>query len=764
VSLIEELKRRNVFRVAVLYLVVSWVILQVADVLFPALDVPEWGINLILGVLILGFPLVLIFSWVYELTPEGIKREKDIDRSQSITGQTGQKINVLIVVLLIVAIGVVVADRLIPEVSTDTKAPETVQSPATAEQDSAAEEDERQETVEATQVAAGMFLNTAPKESVAVLPFINMSGDPENEYFSDGLSEELLNALAGIDGMFVAARTSSFHFKGHTGDVADMARQLRVRNILEGSVLKAGARVRITAQLIDATNGYHLWSETFDRTLEDVFAVQDEISRKVAEALKVTLLTDGEAPVRRPTENMEAYLAYLRGQQHIHGGGTEGLKQAVAAFEEAVRLDPGFAEAHAGIARAWSDQLAWGNVNRDDAIGPIRASADKAMALDSDLAVAWMAKALAIADSEPGAGRDPRVVESLERALEIEPDNVDILIEYASALQAGGRTGDALDPLERALARDPLSARLQMALAGVLTDLQRYDAARQRFLSAMELAPEHPRPPDGLADIARRQGRPGEAARLQQRVIALDPKDTFSRFLIASDYMELDDLERAGEWQKVAEGMPGREATVLASRSILAALSGDQESAVSSAEQAYATMPPGSAAPFFAAVILYRHYVSEGDFDCAIAARFGREGLPPAPTVGATLSQTKGADVAAAPYLIASRDGKEAARRYALAVLDWINADDSPGMQRFTAHAVRCYANAALRRAAEAVGACRAVLEQNQQWAFALFQIQPALDPIREAPEWQSFMADLRADRAEKLARLRASGEEPVPH
>jgi hypothetical protein len=161
--------------------VVSWVILQVADVLFPALDVPEWGINLILGVLILGFPLVLIFSWVYELTPEGIKREKDIDRSQSITGQTGQKINVLIVVLLIVAIGVVVADRLIPEVSTDTKAPETVQSPATAEQDSAAEEDERQETVEATQVAAGMFLNTAPKESVAVLPFINMSGDPENE-------------------------------------------------------------------------------------------------------------------------------------------------------------------------------------------------------------------------------------------------------------------------------------------------------------------------------------------------------------------------------------------------------------------------------------------------------------------------------------------------------------------------------------------------------------------------------------------------------
>jgi TolB-like protein/Tfp pilus assembly protein PilF len=764
VSLIGELKRRNVFRVAVLYLVAGWVILQVADVLFPALDVPDWGINLILGVLILGFPLVVIFSWVYELTPEGIKREKDIDRSRSITGQTGHKINVLIVVLLIVAIGVVVADRLIPEVGTDAQAPEAAQSPDLAEEEPAAEVAEQQGSVEPTQLAAGMFLNTAPKESVAVLPFINMSGDPNNEYFSDGLSEELLNALAGIDGMFVAARTSSFHFKGHTGDVADMARQLRVRNILEGSVRKAGARVRITAQLIDATNGYHLWSETFDRTLDDVFAVQDEISRKVAEALKVTLLADAGAPVRRPTENMDAYLAYLRGQQHIHGGGTEGLKQAVAAFEEAVRLDPGFAEAHAGIARAWSDQLNWGNVNRDDAIGPIKASADRAMSLDSELADAWMARALAISNSKPGAARDPRVLENLERALEIEPEDVDILIAYASALQSGGRTGEALAPLERALARDPLSARLQMALGGVLTDLQRYDAARQRFLSAMELVPEHPRPPDGLADIARKQGMPDEAVRLQQRVIALDPEDTFSRFLVASDYMELGDLERADEWQKVAESMPGRETTVLASRSLLAELSGDQAGAVASAEQAYATMPPGSAAPFFASVTLYRHYVSRGDYDRAITARFGREGFPSAPAVGVTLTPIQGGHAAVAPYLIAARDGEEAARRYALALLDWIDADDDPEMQRVSADVIRCFAHAALRRAGEAVGACRAVLERNQEWLFALLQVEPVLDPIRKTPEWQSFMADLRADRAEKLARLRASGEEPVPH
>ena len=175
-------------------------------------------------------------------------------------------------------------------------------------------------------------------------------------------------------------------------------------------------------------------------------------------------------------------------------------------------------------------------------------------------------------------------------------------------------------------------------------------------------------------------------------------------------------------------------------------------------------MPPGSAAPFFASVTLYRHYVSGGDYERAIAARFGREGLPPAPAVGAELTPMQGREAAVAPYLIAARDGQGAARRYALALLDWIEADDNPELQRVSAHVIRCFAHAALRRAAEAITACRAVLERNQEWVFALFQVEPVLDPIRETPEWQSFMADLRADRAEKLARLRASGEEPVPH
>ncbi len=763
-SLIGELKRRNVFRVAVLYLVASWVILQVADVLFPALGVPDGGINLILGVLILGFPLVLIFSWIYELTPEGLKREKDIARTQSITPVTGQKINVLIVVLLIVAIAVVAIDRLVPSSRQGSDGPGTVvssqQAPAVASGDSA----EPAAPAEPADIAAGKFLNTAPEQSVAVLPFVNMSGDPQNEYFSDGLSEELLNALAGIKGLFVAARTSSFYFKGHTGDVADIARQLRVRNVLEGSVRKAGERVRITAQLIDATNGYHLWSETFDRQLDDVFAVQDEISRKVAGALRVALMTADDASAEKPTESMEAYLAYLRGQQQINAGGVAGFQQAVVAFEEAASLDPQFAEAYAGIAQAWARQENWGNIGREEAAAPIRAAADKAMALDPELPMALTAKALAVQVSAPIGRDDPQTLQFLEEALARDPDNVTILGYYAGALQAADRPEEAAVALERGLARDPLSADLQMSLGGVLISLDRYEAARQRFQSAMELVPDHPRGPDGIATIERKMGRFDKAIKWQQEVIRRDPADTFSRQLIAADYLELGDAERAAQWQAVAETMPGRKESLLAFSAMISFIQGDEIDAVATSERALALMPEGSAAPGFASLILYRQYVADGDFDRAIAARYGKEGLPAAPEKGAQLTPSESSDVAFAPSIVAARDGSEAGRQYAEKVLEWIDADATPALQRGTADYVRCYANAMLERAAEAVSACRSAHERDPQWDLIVWQINPNLDSIRETAEWQALVDGIATERKQQLARFRASGDEPEPH
>jgi TolB-like protein len=242
-QLIQELKRRNVIRAAVAYAVAAWILIEVTSTIFPILSLPTWSVTLVTIFLLIGFPLVLVFSWAYEITPEGIKKEQDVERSESITRETAKKLDIAVIVLLILAMGGLVVDRLIPDATT----------PAT----------------EAT--ADNVAVASVPDQSIAVLPFANMSADPDNEYFSDGLSEELLNLLAKIPELKVAARTSAFAFKNKDTDATEIAKQLRVAHVLEGSVRQSGDRIRVTAQLIDASNGYHLWSKTWERTLTDVF-------------------------------------------------------------------------------------------------------------------------------------------------------------------------------------------------------------------------------------------------------------------------------------------------------------------------------------------------------------------------------------------------------------------------------------------------------------------------------------------------------------
>ena len=269
-SLLAEMKRRNVFRVAVFYAVAAWVLLQVGDLLFGALGVPPWGVRLLLGLLLLGLPMALVFAWIYELTPEGLKREHEVDPSASITHHTANKLNVLIAVLLIAAIGVFIADRFI------NHRPREQPAAAAAQQGSALPAPSAGHTpVAPTDSSAA---------SIAVLPFVNMSDDKANDYFSDGLTEELLNVLANVPGLRVIARTSSFSYKGKEVKIADVARDLNVDHVLEGSVRKSGNRVRITTQLIRSSDSSHLWSETYDRDLNDIFAVQDEISNEVVDA------------------------------------------------------------------------------------------------------------------------------------------------------------------------------------------------------------------------------------------------------------------------------------------------------------------------------------------------------------------------------------------------------------------------------------------------------------------------------------------------
>ena len=287
-SIYSELKRRHVFRVSIAYVVVAWIILQVADVTFDKIGVPDWTFKVVMVFLLIGFPIAVLLAWAYDITPAGVKRTPDVDS----------------------------------EVETST----------------------------AEEKASELF-EPVPA-SVAVLPFVNMSGNPENEYFSDGLSEELLNVLAKVNSLKVAARTSSFHFKGHTGDIETVARKLGVAAVLEGSVRQSGKRIRITAQLINAKDGYHLWSESFDRELDDIFEVQDEISGAVVKALKVKLLGEDTSNANPGgTTNPEAFNAYLQGMHYRNkGSNKEALLLAVEHYRKAIKLDPDYAQAYAGLA------------------------------------------------------------------------------------------------------------------------------------------------------------------------------------------------------------------------------------------------------------------------------------------------------------------------------------------------------------------------------------------------------------------------------
>ncbi|WP_439106134.1 hypothetical protein [Congregibacter sp.] len=326
-SLCSELHRRNVVRVGIAYAVVAWLLLQVADMVMENIGAPDWVMQALLVLLLLGLFPALIFAWVFELTPEGLKRESEIEEGVSVVHQTRRKLDTLIIATLVVAVAYLFWDGRLREPSQATQ--ELAASDVSTPNNKLSSMDALRQQTEA---AAQAKEQSAPSEdtSIAVLPFVNLSSDPEQEYFSDGISEELLNVLAQIPALRVAARASSFQFKGDNRDIGEIAQLLKVGHVLEGSVRKAGTKLRITAQLIEAEGGFHLWSETYDRELEDIFAIQDEISAAIADALRAELaLDDVTTPdASKATANTAAYEAFLKGRGLIISAATSPLPLA----------------------------------------------------------------------------------------------------------------------------------------------------------------------------------------------------------------------------------------------------------------------------------------------------------------------------------------------------------------------------------------------------------------------------------------------------
>ena len=375
-NFIHELKRRNVIRMAGLYLVGAWLITQVAATLLPVFEAPDWAMKTIVAILLIGFIPALVFSWVFEMTPDGLKRDADVIPEQSIAPQTARRMERMIIVLFSIALALFVFDKFV-----------------LAPKREAALVSETTKTVQA--VAKTEATQKARDNSIAVLPFVNMSEDKGNQYFSDGISEELLNVLVRVDDLSVASRTSSFAYRDKQMSSTAIAKELNVGHILEGSVRKSGNKVRITAQLIDADDDRHIWSKTYDRELTDIFAIQDEIANAIVLALRGSLADakkSSEVVVKADTSNMQAYDKYLKARELFIA--RSDLNESVRLFEEVVEMDPNFARGWEGLAAVAAVVESWGIIDRDYN-GMVVPAAERALELDPTLSMPYAALAMA---------------------------------------------------------------------------------------------------------------------------------------------------------------------------------------------------------------------------------------------------------------------------------------------------------------------------------------------------------------------------------
>ena len=446
-----ELKRRNVYKVAVAYGVVAWLLIQIATQVFPFFEIPNWAVRLVVLLVVIGFPIALMIAWAFESTPEGIKRTAVADAARE--HSRGKAWIYIVIVGAFLSIGVFFLGRY-----TAGNATPRHSEAATA----------------------------TPQKSIAVLPLLNESGDPHDEYFSDGLSEELIAALAQINGLKVIGRSSSFRFKDRHEEPKAIGEKLGVSTLLEGTVRKQDDRVRIVAELINAADGIELWTRTFDRELKDIFAVQEEIARAVAESLKVTLLGSQDRPAQRGApSNVEAHNAYLQGHFHFQRRNLEDYRKAVGYFDQAIQLDPDYALACAERSEAWTF-IGDLTGQREPAWSKARSDAERAVAI---------APALAEARAALGWVRffvDWKFTEGLselKRAKEFSPSNPTANDLLARVILYLGRLDEAERQARHAVELDPLSVIAQGNLARVLLFAGKLDEADAAARKAAELQP-----------------------------------------------------------------------------------------------------------------------------------------------------------------------------------------------------------------------------------------------------------------------------------
>ena len=489
-SLVSELQRRNVFRVAAAYLVVGWLLTEVLTTILPTLGAPEWTARAVILIFALGFVPTVVLAWVFQLTPEGIKLDHDVDDGDSTSGRRTFNYSVIASVVLLTIIIAVLGAR-------------------------------------PTGDDADVLSAPIAEASVAVLPFVNMSNDEDNEYFSDGLTETLLHMLAQIPDLKVAARTSSFAFKGQNKDVGEIAEALHVAHILEGSVQKAGNRVRVTAQLIRASDGFHVWSSSYDRTVDDIFLIQDEIATKVGSELSESLL-GGARVAAIGTDNPDAYDLYLQASKARATFSYRGLQESENLLKGALAIDPAFLDAKAELAGNYLQQHETGLMSYDDTDAQVNALVDQVLSEQPDhvraqaiyLYVDAMSRAM---EGEPRAISD--AIDIFEELLAANPDEYQIRTLLTRLLHHVQRYDRALTLQQQALAKDPFNARILYEIGTLHLALDNWDQARDALNKSLDIEPAQPNAFINLAKVSLHDGDGTDYLQQLMQAMAVDPRD-----------------------------------------------------------------------------------------------------------------------------------------------------------------------------------------------------------------------------------------------
>jgi TolB-like protein/Flp pilus assembly protein TadD len=510
VSLFTELQRRNVFRVAIAYLAGAWLLSEVATTLFPLFGFSDTPARIVVILSAIGFPLFLVFSWIFEITPEGLKLEKDVQREASLTRQTDKKLDRVIVVLLILALGYFAVDKFILE-------PERVA-------------DIIEEATQ--QVRTEAFLESYGDQSIAVLPFVNISADPKQEYFSDGITEEILNLLAREPNLRVISRTSAFSFKGRNVKIADIAKELGVRYILEGSVRRSEDRVRVTTQLIEATTDRHVWSESYERTLGDIFAIEDEIAASVLPAIEHQL-TGRPLTVRRT--DPAAYSLYLQGLHFFLQRTASGLDLAVEYALRVIEIDPEYAPAWTLLGSAYINQVNVGKRPWAESYRLATEAIDRSLALAPDFAFAHSARAWVAMAQE----RDYIAAAAhFRRARALAPNNAIVLGNNSVLAVRLGRLDEALQLTERSIELDPTNSVGYANRSDQLIRLGRPAEAERAARKALALSPGMNAAQSNLALALLLQEQPTAALKAVQTL----ESETVRQAILALAYYS------AGDW------------------------------------------------------------------------------------------------------------------------------------------------------------------------------------------------------------------------